>query len=249
MRLTEFNENIPDWLKENINKICPYCNGYIVDNDNLTQRRCVSEACPGHVAQRMDKLAKYLGVKNFGPATALSYIQANKLTSHVQIIPYIFKEKPVLQLWEIGELSMIKGLSTRWRDICLNHSSMESFISSGHAPREVVLNKEYLKFVESYFTVKEPLSGHRINIMMSGSLDGYKTKADFVRAVNEKYGEFIQLVDIGKRKSNCHFLIREEHTTDHEKTKIAKEAGIPILSPSELIEKIEASLSYINERG
>jgi hypothetical protein len=197
----------------------------------------------------MDKVAKYLGVKQFGPATALESIRMYDLKSHVQIVPFLFKEKPALQLWEIGELAMLKGLAKKWRDLCLNYSSMESFIASGSAPPEIAENLEYLKYVESFFTVKAPLGGVRVNIMMSGSLDGYRTKADFVRDVNSKYGHVVQLVDIGKRKSDCQYLVREKHTTDHEKTRMAQSAGIQIVSPAELIEKIEGIVTYINDRG
>jgi hypothetical protein len=217
-----------------------------MDNGNLTMRRCPSPYCPGHMAQRMVKLAKYLGVKNIGPATALHYIRQFDLKSHVQLVPLLFKEKPELYLWEIGELAMLTGMDKRWREICVDFNSMEEFASSAQATVEVAPNKVYLMFVESFFKVRPALRGVRLNVMLSGSLDGYRSKPDFVRYINETYGKYVQLVDIGKRKSDCHALIREKHTTDHEKTKLAQSAGIPILSPNELIEKIESMPPYKN---
>jgi hypothetical protein len=249
MRLTIFNDSIPEWLKSEINLTCPYCGSYITDNDKLTVRKCCNSACPGHMAQKMDKAAKLLGVKNFGPATALEYIKRYSLKSHIQIVPYLVAGKPALHLWDIGELAMITGMSKRWRELCVKYPSMKSFAESPYAPIEVINNKDFLIYVESFFTVIKPFKGERINIMMSGSFDGYNSRSDYVRSMNAKYGDYVQLIDIGKRKSDCDFLIREKHAVDHEKTRLAKSAGIPILTPSELSEKVEAIVTYITERG
>ena len=83
--------------------------------------------------------------------------------------------------------------------------------------------------------------------MLSGSFDGYRSRSDFVAEMNRKYGDVIQMVDVGKRKTEVAFLVKEIYATDHEKSAIANAMGIPIITPKGLDEKLAAYKSYITE--
>ena len=65
--------------------------------------------------------------------------------------------------------------------------------------------------------------------------------------MNQKYGDVIQMVDVGKRKTEVAFLVKEVFATDHEKSAIANSMGIPIITPKALDEKLAAYKSYIIE--
>ena len=95
--------------------------------------------------------------------------------------------------------------------------------------------------------IKPRLLGKRLNVMLSGSFDGYRSRSDFVAEMNRKYGDVVQLVDVGKRKTEVAFLIKEAHATDHEKSAIANAMGITIITPKAFNEKLEAYRSYILE--
>lgn len=85
--------------------------------------------------------------------------------------------------------------------------------------------------------------------MLTGSFDGYRARADYIATMNAKYGEYIELVDIGKRKLDVDFLIKEPWTSDHEKSAIAEAYGIPVVSPAQMEELLKVYASYINRGG
>lgn len=247
MKPTLTNKDIPEWLRSRIYTTCPHCGCFMIDNENLTQRRCGYPRCPGHMAARINKLAKWFNIKNIGPGTAMSYILDFHLTSHLQIVPFLFKTKPQLYVWEIGELAMIPGYDSKWKSLAINAESMQDFISSFRCPSDLRKNAESLLYAETFFEVKAPLKGRVINVMMSGSIDGFNSRDLFIREVNERFGQYIQLVNVGKRKTGVDYLIKEPHTIDHDKTQVAVNSGIPILSSKELLRKIAAHISYIDE--
>jgi hypothetical protein len=80
---------------------------------------------------------------------------------------------------------------------------------------------------------------------MSGSFDAYRARADFVADMNRKYGNIVQLVDVGKRKTEVSYLVKENHATDHEKSAIAAANGIKIVTPTALEEILAGYSTYI----
>lgn len=217
----------------------------MIDNEKLTFRKCANLRCPGHMAHRIVKVCKRFNVKNIGPASALDYIRDYKLDHHIQIIPYLFKEKPKLYVWEIGELAMIPGWDSRWRDLAGQSDSMLDFLQSFRCPAALRQEHEVLLYVEKFFEVKQPLKGKVIKVMMTGSINNFNNRADFIRTVNTAFGQYIQLVDVGTRKTGVDYLIKEPHTVDHTKSGIANDYGIPIITSSELVRKIG---DYVAER-
>ena len=127
---------IPSWLQEHINTACPYCKEPIVNNFMLTDRYCSNLRCPEHMAQKIVVLAKRFGVKNFGIAAARSVVRQNKFQLHTQIIPYWFKDKPLLHLHEIGEICLIKGHQKKWREYCEGRDNMLQVLKDPSIPLE-----------------------------------------------------------------------------------------------------------------
>lgn len=241
---------IPEWLRVQLNEKCPYCGAPIVNNDVLTDRYCSNPQCPEHMAYKMDALAKRLGIKNFGPATARAIIERNHFTMHTQILPIWFSnEKPSFYLHEIGEICFIKGYQKKWRDICRGHSSMAEVCMSPFTHPAIKRNMVLLCCTEAMCTVKPRLQGTPVNVMLTGSFQGYSARGDFIAEMNALYGEYIQLIDVGKRKTGVRFLIKEEWTTDHEKSAIARECGIEIITPGHLRERLRAAHAYIIRGG
>lgn len=237
--------SIPEWLKPYFKEKCS-CGAEILNSYNLTQRKCSNFYCPEHMKHRAVIMAKYLGVMNVGPATAADYLSAYHLKCHVQLIPIWFEEPPELYLWEIGKLAFIPRLSEQWKELASDCYTFEEVLMK---PRMEWLKPwlNYLNFVKKFFKVKKPLAKTTIKVMLTGSILGYSNRGNYIRALNEKYGQYFQIMDIGKRKSNCDFLIKEEFTVDHSKSALAASANIPIVTSAqfnaflaELMERREA---------
>lgn len=257
MRLTECNTEMPAWLYDNINKRCPHCGAHICDDGpvvngvmQLTQRYCINPRCPGHMAHKMDILAKRFGVKGFGPETALSLCKVNKYQNHLEILKKWFPDsKPKVHLWEVGDLAMIYGFGGSWKELVLGYSSFEEFFKTATMiPEAIRCNEEYLLYCEQFFEVKPPLSKNVVNIMMTGSINGFSNRAQFVEAVNLTFGKYVQVIDVGKRVRGVSYLVKEQGTVDHSKSDLANANGIPIVTPIEFLTKIGEMVTYKCEK-
>ena len=236
---------IPDWVNERIGTTCPYCGSPITNNDALTDRYCSNPSCPEHMAQKIVLLAKRLGVKGVGEVYARNAVCYQKFTYPTQIIPLWFEQPLEVPLWEVGEICMIKGHQIKWREYCEGCNTMEEVLANPRLPYDIRAAAPILLYTESICRVKRKLEGKTLNIMMSGSFDAYRARADFVTDMNNKYGDVVQLVDVGKRKTTVEFLVKETHATDHEKSAIAHANGIEIITPADLEQKIANYRTYI----
>lgn len=257
MGLTAYNTDMPAWLFDNINKMCPHCGAHLMDDGpvvngvlQLTQRYCINPHCPGHLAHRMDILAKRFGVKGFGPETALSLCKAYKYKNHLEILKKWFPDsKPKVHLWEVGDMSMIYGFSGSWKELVMGYHSFEEFFRMAMMiPPAIQYNKDYLFYCEKFFDIKEPLSKNVINIMMTGSISGFSNRSQFVEAINMTFGKYVQVIDVGKRIRNVSYLVKEEGTVDHSKSDLARAHDIPIVTPMEFLTKIGEIVTYICEK-
>lgn len=238
-----------EWLKPLLTETCPYCSSPIVNNANLTDRYCSNPRCPGHMSFKVSEMATRLGIKGVGPATALSLIEQFQYPYHFCYLPVLIADKPRVYLWQVGEYAMIKGFQKRWQDICHGKHNMMEVCDDPYTPKEVRDSRTMLVACESFFDVMKPLEGARVYVMMTGSFDGYRSRKDFIADMNEKYGDMIQLIDVGKRKTGVDYLIKEPWTSDHEKSAIAAEYHIPVVSPAQMKEIISGAIAYINEGG
>lgn len=241
--------DIPEWLSPYINKTCPFCGAPIANNQLLTDRYCTNPECKGHMAYKVEALAKRFGCKNVGPATAREAIELHKWKYHVEAIPWMLREKPELHLYEIGEICMIKGHQKKWREYCAGHSNMIEVIKDPNNPQVLRDNAYLLIHATQYVKLIPDLEGKILHVMMTGSFDGYRSRNEWLAEMNRRYGDVVQLQDVGKRKTGVDYLVKEKWAADHEKSNIAQKAGITIVSPDELEERLKWYHTYIIEGG
>lgn len=237
--------DIPEWLAPYIPITCE-CGGTIYNNDELTRRVCLNPSCFNHLAYKVVELAKYFGIKGMGPASAKDLVLTHKIKHHLEALPYLVNGKPYVTLWEVAHLAMIEGHDKDMRPFCQGYSSFtDVFASNQNFPFWFLVLEPSLKRAETYFNVKPPMSKQVLNVMMTGELHGYPSRAMFLEKLNNKYGAVVQFVDVGVRKTNVWCLIREEDAAYHNKTKIALEKGIPIFTPKQLEAALE---TYVKQK-
>ena len=253
MQITMYREDLPDWALNNMKTICDYCGSYVVDNGDsgtTTARWCSNPACPGHMCHKAKELANFFNIKGFGPATALQVIRAEKYTSHFDFIPRWFKDKkPLVTLPEIAVMACIEGYGAPTANKELSHyGSFTEYFAKVVLPNPLLNhNKEMLLKAEKLFAIKPPVSQKKMFVMGTGSFNGYSSRDDYFRLINDAFGAYINVIQTGKRKTGISYLIKETNAVDHSKSKIAKEYGIPIVTPTEFLSIIASMCPYIDE--
>lgn len=231
--------DIPLWLAPYIPTKCE-CGGEIYNNPDLTRRVCTNPKCRNHMAYKVVELAKFFNVKGMGPASARDLIISHQLEYHLDALKYLINGTPSVTLWEVAHLAMIEGHDKDMRPFCQGYASFKDVYSSGQElPFWFMMAEDTLKKAETYFKVKQPLSKVVLNVMMTGELHGYPSRAMFLDKLNKKYGMLVQFVDVGVRKTGVWCLIRETDAAFHNKTKIAIEKKIPIFTPKQVEEALE----------
>ena len=242
-----FRSDLPDWVRDNMMMTCTYCGSVIMDNGDAgvtTSRWCSNKQCPGHMSHKMKFVADFFGVKNFGDKSALSYIRNNRCTNHLQILKEWFKEsKPLVDLADVAVLACIEGYSeTQARQSLNSYGTFSNYFLNCYSIPEVLLNnKEYLLECEQYFALKPPMSANKILVMATGSFNGFNSRDEFFRKINESFGQYIQVIQTGKRKTGVFCLLKEHGAVDHSKSQLAKECNIPIMTPTEFFQLLEAT--------
>lgn len=255
MRISMYREDLPDWVKENMKMTCSYCGAYILDNSDTgvtTARMCARKTCPGHMQHKMSFVADFFHVKNFGPATALSYITSRKCTNHLEVLKEWFKEeKPLVSLADVAVLACIDGYGQTQANKELNsYGSFAAYFSDMYRVNPILRNNmEYLFECEQYFNVKPALSAKQMLVMATGSFNNYANRDDFFKDINDAFGSYIHVIQTGKRKTGVSYLIKELNAVDHSKSQIAKECGIPIVTPAEFFSIMEKLCPYVCEQG
>lgn len=256
MRLTVNNTDIPDWLKPEMKMFCE-CGAHLADDGpigddgvmQLTQRWCINPRCPIHMAQKIVKLADMFHIVGVGPATARSLISEHRLQHHLEVLPHWFKTKPVVELREAAEMAMLPGIDSAWQTMLSGMYSFTDYFNRGTGISEYVQsNEEYLKYCESFFTIKEPLLGSVLGVMLTGHFDKFPNRKLFIQAVNETYGNVVQIVDVHNAITKARCLIKEKEALDGRKASDAMNYGLPILTPDEFVAYLEARI-HNKERG
>lgn len=248
MVISMFREDLPQWAKENMQMICNYCGGYLVDNSDTgvtTARCCINPSCPGHMAHRMKFVADFFGVKNFGPETARRYITRNKCKNHLEILKEWYPgEKPLVSLSDVAVLACIEGYGdTQARKELNSYSSFAHFFANLYDTSNILLqHADYLMECEKYFNIKPPMAVRKLYVMATGSFHGFSNRDDYFRQLNDAFGQTIQIIQTGKRKTGVSYLIKEKDAVDHSKSQIAKECGIPIITPSEFFNLLHETI-------
>lgn len=242
MKITYYNEDIPDWLKPHMKIFCecgaPMCDDGPVDAYGkmaLTQRWCMNPQCPYHMAQKVVMLADYFEVEGVGEKTAQDMVLGYKFHTHLQALPYWFQEKPTVYLYEVAQLSYIYGVSKDWKDWLASYRSFEEYFEREPIIPWVALNnKEYLLECEKYFNIKKDvINANVVKVMITGSIHGFNSRSDFLEAVNQEFKDYFRVEDNKKTVRDTVCLIKEPESVDYSKTAIAQENNIPILNSKE----------------
>ena len=243
MKIKDIGVYIPSWLVGEIPEVCPYCGADLVcnlDTGVFTSMWCSNPNCRGHMAYKIEYLAKYYKIDGVGPATAREAIDIYGLKSHLDILEYWFPSKPPCEsLSRIVDLACIRGIGlAKMRSTVDAYPSFEAFFASVDGQPFIELRDQLIE-AEKHFTVKPPMSRNVLNIMLTGSIHGFSSRTAFLDYLNDKYGQLINIIDVKKRKTNVHFLVKEDDAVDHAKSRIAQEAGIPIVTPKVLIQNLD----------
>ena len=179
-------------------------------------------------------------------------IRVRGLKHHLEAIPYWYQDgtRPCLYLWEVADVAQIYGMQSKWREILAGYKTFEEFyVNYPFMTQDLLSCKSELISAEKYFSIKPPLSKRIINIMMTGSIEGFSNRKDFVAYLNEKMGKYIQIVEVGKRASNVDFLVKEPYSVDHAKTGVAMENNIPIVSSAQFMYYLNDELKKLLEES
>lgn len=253
MNISMYRSDLPDWVKDNMQMTCSYCGALIADNSDTgvtTARWCVNPRCPGHMQHKIKYVADFFHVKNFGPKAALSYIRNHKCTNHLEILKEWYTgEKPLVTLAEVAELACIEGYGSTQATQELNvYISFEDYFSEPRRVNPILApHKDFLIECSKYFNLKPPLAARKMLVMGTGSFHNYNNREEFFSTINDAYGQYVQVIQTGKRKTGVSYLIKELDAVDHAKSQIAKECGIPIVTPSQFVAIIASMCPYINE--
>lgn len=193
-------------------KECPYDGAPIIRNDELTSARCMHPECRGHMMYRADDLFKYLGVKGIGPKSCLAMIKTKDARTHFDLVPVIFGEiKPRLHLWEIAMFCYIPGIQTGWENILAGYVSFTAFFEGNESYAYLKPFRKRLEYAEKFFNVKPPLAKRKIEVMITGSINGYGNRNLFIDACNSVVGGLVRVKSVGAKQS-ADYLICENKT-------------------------------------
>lgn len=248
MKITYDNDDIPAWLKPHMKMFCD-CGAVMADDGpvgydgvmKLTQRWCMNERCPYHMAEKVEALAKYFRIEGVGNKTALDMIKSYKFRNHLQALPIWFQTAPEVHLYEVGKLAYIYGVDSGWKEWLAGYTSFAEYFSvCSDIPHTVWQHKDYLFECERYFRVKrERLSQQVLRIMLTGSIHGYNSRSEFLQAINEEYGKYFRIEDNKKTVRDTYCLVKEPNTVDHEKTVIAINNNIPIMTSAKFVRLLQ----------
>ena len=254
MVVTECNTTMPEWARPYVSTTCTYCGAYIADNSDtgkMTARWCLNKQCPGHMMHRAYSIANYYGAKGIGPERCLKLIKLGKYKTPFEIIPELFGDnKPSASLSEIATLACIEGYgSTQAQKELNSYATFEQYFNICARPNPLLVeNAELLIEGEKYFNIKPPRSPRKLYVMGTGSFDGYTSREQFFDVINAKFGEYVDVIQTGKRKTGVSFLIKEKNAVDHSKSRIAHECNIPIVTPSEFIAFLLNEFPYVLDK-
>ena len=199
-------------IAEGIKEDCeiPGCGCPILNNLEMTKRRCSNYYCYGHMKYRANDMCKRLGIKDIGPETCYKILKSNHLESHFHLLPYILPEgvKPKIHLWEIADMACIPGISKKWEDILEGAKSFEDFFSRPGIPRDIRVFKDNLITASKFFEIKPTLSSRVISVMITGSISGYSPRSKFIETCNDLFGQFVK-IKLGEKKQSHDYLITE----------------------------------------
>lgn len=239
---------LPDWLAPHLKSTCRYCgspmeNYYNIDG-RCTNRRCSNPECAGMIAARADNMRQLINLKGLGFAKCLSDIQCNGITKPIELLR-IWGCKPEVTLGTFLRMQCWEGVDSELETITQQNDYYtldELFADYNGKHRQLFEeNKEWLYKSVEYVNLKQRVNkavkdAVKMNIMITGTPNGFSTKDAFIEACNDACGgKIITTHQKTKRQSGVDCLIKEPGTTTRGKVEAAQKGGIPILTSLEYI--------------
>lgn len=248
---------IPDWLKEHLEENCPYCGapyhvGYSPNGQRVTRHYCPNRECPATVAMKMVFMWNVLEVSGIKYGKSMELIKRYGIKRHMDAIPYVFDEKPKMDLATFMRINCIQGIDSSWDKVCSTKTSVQEVVDSPIARQymskedveDVLAAEKYVEIVYPEKQQYEPVV--RMTVMMTGDIMGLANREYLVTALNVKYKGLLDLrYSRSKRKTGIYALIKEKNSPVTGKVNTAIECGIPILTPEEFILRVD---TLIKER-
>lgn len=242
---SEMDTNIPEWLRNNIRTECSCgapIENYYNDDGHCTSRRCSSSICPNKLAARSAAMLTLLGVEGIKDGKSRQIIVANGLKSHFEVIPYVFTNgKPKISLAMYMKVCFIPGYSDTWSKVCQDYSSPEEFVKNYDGQysnvvaeyKDIILdNAKYFQFKEK--TVYEYDAVITGTVMLTGSIDGFANRNTLIIGLNKLCKGYVRLsISESVRKTGIMALIRQDGPSVTPKLTIARETGVPVMTPEE----------------
>lgn len=243
--------NIPSWLSSELASECSTCgsdieNFYLTtgrnNSERCTNRRCSNPECPETLGVKISNMADIFNWKGVGAITGKKLVISNKLTNHLQAIPFISTEKPKLTLNKLLQVCFIPGLATKCDSIDTSkYSSIEEFIEGyqGEFYHDIKPYFELLREANEYveidtervtFTHEPILFG---NVMITGNINQLPDRELFPALVAKMTDGLVALTLVGKRKTGVMALIKEEGSAVTGKVDTAIDNNIPIMTSNE----------------
>lgn len=241
MVISAHRNDVPDWVQDNWMKVCPHCNCFIVDNSDrgpTTARYCSNPSCPGHMSMKVGDLTEFLGIKGIGPKTAESIIKKQKYKSHLDFLKlWCEDKKPLVYLSKIAMLACIDGLGeTKAISELSSYASFEQYFSQCPNPDPILMEHSgELIEAQQYFEIKPPLSKMELHVMGTSPYQGFSSREQYFNILNDMFGKFVHIVQVGKRKTNVDYLICERDASSSAKIGIALDYNIPRVTPAQFL--------------
>lgn len=254
------DKQLPDWLKDNLQAVCE-C-GYEFENfyneqGCITKRRCSNSQCFHKLALKIVGMCDILQVKGIGEATAEKLAVNNHLTSQLEALPYILKEKLSVSLYTYLRIQFIEGVDTSWAEVTDRFETLDAIFEKyqGKYRQQLDENRKQIYDGLQYIDVRIPKQARYKalitgTVMLSGNIRGYSNRNDFIAAINHQTEGVVDLrISEHKRKTGILALIQEKDTPNRGKAECALENNIPIMTPEEfqlwLVEEVKSRLNNL----
>lgn len=254
---------LPEWLNDSLNKTCPYCGSpmmnYYNDVGRCTNRKCSNEQCCGFVAAKADFVRKLLKMDGLGFKTCLRDIRSSKARNPFELLRY-WGYKPTVPVGTFLRMHCFEGVDNEWDDIATTTGSytLDEIYESYNGKwkqllldrkEEIYSNLEYVNLTSRPETLVK--SGPRLvlNIMITGTPIGYRSKDDFITTLNAICrGIIVIRHQVTKRQTGVDCLIREPGSTTRGKVEAAMKGNIPILTSEQFVKFLTEQMeSYTAE--
>lgn len=242
---------VPDWLKEGLEKNCPYCGseyeiGLSPNGQRVTRHYCPNDKCLGTIATKMAFVWTLLKVDGIKFGKSLKLVKESNIEYHLDAVPIVIKDKVKIPLEMYMRLTCINGIDTGWGHYCDGKEKVEEVLEITSV-RSLLTDDEVTNILRcvNYFEILKPTKMENDpvvigTIMITGNVLNFQNREDYVGVMNAYFKGLLDLrYSKSKRRTGIMALIKEKGAPVTGKVTTAEECGIPIMEPLEFAEYIK----------